>query len=82
MNRLGMMVDISHVSYGVMKLVLETSEAPVIFSHSSSYTIFNHHRNVRDDVLLMLTKNKGIIMINFYNDFIGGDTIEDVISKV
>lgn len=52
MNRLGMMVDLSHVSYGVMHAVLDICKAPVIFSHSSSYTVFPHHRNVQDDVLL------------------------------
>lgn len=52
MNRLGMMVDLSHVSYGVMHGVLDVTKAPVIFSHSSSYTVYPHHRNVRDDVLL------------------------------
>lgn len=52
MNRLGMMVDLSHVSYGVMHAVLDITRAPVIFSHSSSYTIYPHHRNVQDDVLL------------------------------
>lgn len=52
MNRLGMMVDLSHVSYGVMHAVLDITKAPVMFSHSSSYTVFPHHRNVQDDVLL------------------------------
>lgn len=51
MNRLGMMVDLSHVSYGVMHATLDIARAPVIFSHSSSYAVYNHHRNVRDDVL-------------------------------
>lgn len=52
MNRLGMMVDLSHVSYGVMHAVLDVTKAPVIFSHSSSYTVYPHNRNVQDDVLL------------------------------
>lgn len=52
MNRLGMMVDLSHVSYGVMHAVLDVTTAPVMFSHSSSYTVYPHHRNVQDDVLL------------------------------
>lgn len=56
MNRLGMMVDISHVSKGVMHAVLDVSRAPVIFSHSSSYTIFPHHRNAQDDVLRRLVR--------------------------
>lgn len=52
MNRLGMMVDLSHVSYGVMHAVLDIAQAPVMFSHSSSYAVYPHHRNVKDDVLL------------------------------
>lgn len=51
MNRVGMMVDISHVSKGVMLDAIKVSQAPVIFSHSSAWTVFNHHRNVQDDVL-------------------------------
>lgn len=52
MNRIGMMVDLSHVSYGVMHAVLDVAKAPVIFSHSSSHTVYAHHRNVQDDVLI------------------------------
>lgn len=51
MNRLGMMVDISHVSKGVMVDVLRVTRSPVIFSHSSSWSVYKHHRNVQDDVL-------------------------------
>lgn len=81
MNRLGMIVDISHVSEGVMESVLENSKAPVIFSHSSVYKIHNHHRNVKDHVLLKLKEKNGLIMINFYTGFIGGDTMEKVIGE-
>lgn len=78
MNRLGMLIDVSHVSHGVMVDVLEHTKAPVIFSHSSSHHVFPHHRNVQDDVLKMLIENNGIIMVNFYTAFIGGDTIDKV----
>ena len=81
MNRLGMIVDISHVSEGVMETVLDNSKAPVIFSHSSVYKIKNHHRNVKDHVLEKLKEKNGAIMINFYTEYIGGDTIENVIGK-
>ncbi|MBX6365647.1 MAG: dipeptidase [Gemmatimonadetes bacterium] len=65
MNRLGMFVDISHVSADVMRDVLRVSEAPVIFSHSSARAIVDHPRNVPDDVLRMLPKNGGVVMVNF-----------------
>lgn len=54
MNRIGMLIDLSHVSEKVMNQVLDISEAPVIFSHSSAYSICNHKRNVPDDVLMRL----------------------------
>ncbi|XP_055589530.1 dipeptidase 1-like [Uranotaenia lowii] len=72
MNRLGMLVDLSHVSHGVMKEALEHSKAPIIFSHSSSYQVYPHHRNARDDVLKTLISNGGLIMVTFYPGFIGG----------
>jgi membrane dipeptidase len=83
MNRLGMIVDISHVSEGVMVDALQTSKAPVIFSHSSVYSIVGHPRNVKDHVLQKLKKNRGIIMINFSAPFVssGNATIYDVISE-
>ena len=85
MNRLGMIVDLSHVSEQVMVDALETSKAPVIFSHSSVYALRNHRRNVKDHVLLKLKENNGAIMINFYSGFLVNDTsrgtIMDVVSK-
>lgn len=82
MNRLGMIIDLSHVSEGVMLAVLEHSKAQVLFSHSSVYTLHNHHRNVKDHVLQKIKDKNGLVMINFYSDFIGGNnTIDDVISE-
>jgi len=51
-----MMVDLSHVSHNVMTDAINVSAAPVIFSHSSAYTLCNHHRNVRDDVLHLMVR--------------------------
>ena len=70
MNRLGMMVDLSHVSPATMTDVLKITTAPVLFSHSSSRAIANVPRNVPDDVLRQLPKNGGVIMVTFVPGFI------------
>lgn len=70
MNRLGMLIDISHVSDKVMKDVFKTSEAPVIYSHANSRKFVNTKRNVPDDILHLLKKNNGIIMVSFVPFFV------------
>jgi len=70
MNRLGMMVDISHVSADTMRDVLRISRAPIIASHSAAYAIAPHPRNVPDDVLRLVAENGGVVMSNFYSGFI------------
>jgi membrane dipeptidase len=70
MNRLGMLVDLAHVSDSVMAQVLRTSEAPVIFSHSSARALTDVPRDVPDWVLRMLPKNGGVVMVNFYCPFV------------
>ncbi|XP_062327044.1 dipeptidase 1 isoform X1 [Osmerus eperlanus] len=70
MNRLGMLIDLAHVTEKVMDQVLDMSLAPVIFSHSSAYTICPHKRNVPDRILKRVRDKQGIVMINFYNDYV------------
>ncbi len=76
MNRLGMLADLSHVSPQTMHQVLDESEAPVIFSHSSAFTVTASPRNVPDDVLRRLAENGGVIMVTFVPSFVNENVRE------
>ncbi len=65
MNRLGMLIDLSHVSPDTMRAVLGVSQAPIMFSHSSARALDDHPRNVPDDVLRAVAANGGLVMVNF-----------------
>lgn len=73
MNRLGMMVDISHVGDETFWDVIEVTKSPVIASHSSCRALTNVPRNLTDDMLKAVAKNGGVVMVNFYNGFINTD---------
>ncbi|KAL9084056.1 MAG: hypothetical protein Q9165_008257 [Trypethelium subeluteriae] len=87
MNRIGLIVDLSHVTANTMRDTLRISRAPVIFSHSNAYNVCQHVRNVPDDVLLMVSHNGGIVMVTFYPEYLcGGDpasaSVQDVVDNI
>ena len=75
MNRLGMLIDVSHVSDKTMSDALDVSKAPIIASHSSARAISNVSRNIPDDLLKRIAKNGGVVQVNFYSVFVDTETV-------
>jgi len=75
MNRLGMLVDVSHVSDKTMSDALDVSKAPIIASHSSARALSNVPRNIPDDLLRRIAQNGGVVQVNFYSYFIDQKTV-------
>src|SRR6185312_8591466 len=75
MNRLGMLVDVSHVSDETMSDALDVSTAPIFASHSSARAISNVPRNIPDDLLVRIAKNGGVVQVNFYSVFVDTATV-------
>jgi len=75
MNRLGMMVDVSHVSDETISDALDVSKAPIIASHSSARALSNVPRNIPDDLLKRIAKNGGVVQVNFYSEFVDEKTV-------
>ncbi|HXG98743.1 MAG TPA: dipeptidase [Gemmatimonadales bacterium] len=88
MNRLGMLVDLSHVNDQTMSDALHTSRAPVIFSHSSARALTNHARDVPDSILKLVAANRGLVMVNFNPGFVSeavrvyGDTVTARVARL
>jgi len=75
MNELGMMIDMAHMNVQSMRDTLSLSKKPVINSHSNVFSLFGHPRNVVDEILDMLPRNRGVLGLSFYSAFMGDGVV-------
>lgn len=76
MNRLGMLIDLSHASMETARHAMLLSESPVLFSHSAAHALAPHPRNLPDDILRLLAKNGGVVLVNFYPGFLTAEAVQ------
>jgi len=82
MNRLGMLVDVSHVSTDTMRAALDASDAPLIASHSNAHTLAAHPRNIPDDVLAAIGARGGVVMVVFFPGFVVPETANAMVDML
>jgi membrane dipeptidase len=82
MDEVGMLIDVSHLGVGAFWDVIETTNKPIIASHSNCYSIHPHYRNLTDEQIKAIADDEGVIMVNFNDGFLGGSTVDKIIEHI
>lgn len=82
MDEVGMLIDVSHLGEQSFWDITETSKNPIIASHSNSYTVFAHYRNLTDEQIKAIAKSGGVVQVNFHSGFLGGATIDKLLEHI